>query len=123
VERQHLVFVYGTLRQGHVNHHLLKDAHCFGMGCTVSNFTLYLISGYPYVSSKENRYTIVGEMYAIDEDTLDKLDKMEGHPRYYVRRETAVIVGGEQYSAWMYFHDPPGMLMPTGDFNDAASVA
>jgi gamma-glutamylcyclotransferase (GGCT)/AIG2-like uncharacterized protein YtfP len=49
---------------------------------------------------------------------LEKLDKVEGHPHFYVRREVAVDVGGEEYSAWMYVRDPPGTLLSTGDYND-----
>jgi len=45
MERKHLVFVYGTLRNGHSNHHLLKDAYCYGTGCTEASYVMYLISG------------------------------------------------------------------------------
>lgn len=118
MERKHLVFVYGTLRIAHSNHHLLKDAYSYGVGSTEASYSMYLISGYPYVTSSETRYPIVGELYAVDDDTLETLDRMEGHPRYYVRRETAVIVGEEHYVAWMYFRDPQGLLMQSGDYNE-----
>ena len=119
MERKHLVFVYGTLRSGHSNHHLLKDAHCHGTGNTEACYAMYLMRGFPYVTSSEARYRIVGELYAVDDVTLKTLDSMEGHPRYYERRETPVIVGDEHYTAWMYFRDPQGVLMPGGDYNDA----
>lgn len=118
MEKKHLVFVYGTLRSGHSNHHLLKDAYCYGTGSTEAGYAMYLISGYPYVTSSEARYPIVGEMYAVDDDTLKTLDRMEGHPRYYERRETTVIVDGNRHIAWMYFRDPQGMLMQNGDYNE-----
>src|SRR5689334_20254909 len=85
MERQHLVFVYGTLRQSHSNHQLMGDAYCYGIGRTRNKYAMYIAGGYPYVTSLEARYQIVGELYAVDDDTLDKLDKMEGHPRYYTR--------------------------------------
>jgi gamma-glutamylaminecyclotransferase len=118
MERKNLVFVYGTLRNAHSNHHLMKDAYCYGIGSTEACFAMYLISGYPYVTSSENRYPIVGEMYGVDDDTLQTLDRMEGHPRYYERRETTVIVGGDHHIAWMYFRDPQGLLMKSGDYNE-----
>jgi len=121
MERKHLVFVYGTLRNGHSNHHLLKEAFCFGTGSTEASYAMYLISGYPYVTSSESRYPIVGELYAVDDDTLKILDSMEGHPRYYERRETTVIVCGDNHVAWMYFRDPQGLLMKSGDYNDVHS--
>lgn len=117
MELKHYVFVYGTLRSGHSNHHLLKDAHCHGTGTTVENYSMYLISGYPYVTSCEQRYPIAGELYGLDDDTLSVLDKMEGHPRHYERREIAVTVEEKQYTAWMYFKDPPGVQMQHGDFS------
>lgn len=119
MERQHLVFVYGTLRKTHENHPLLEDAFSYGVGSTQNNYAMYMVGSYPYVTSVEPRYPIVGELYAVDDDTLAKLDKMEGHPHYYTRRQTTVIIDGEEYTAWMYFRDPHGTLMPTGDYNAA----
>ncbi len=120
MELNHLIFVYGTLRSGHSNHHLLKDANSYGVGNTLEDYAMYLISGYPYVTSKEPRYPIVGELFGIDDNTLSMLDKMEGHPRYYERKEVPVTVGDKQYTAWMYFKDPPGVLMQNGDFSKSA---
>jgi len=121
MERKHLVFVYGTLRIGHSNHHLLKEAYCYGTGSTDASYAMYLVSGYPYVTSSEARYPIVGELFAVDDDTLKTLDSMEGHPRYYERRETPVTVCEDHHVAWMYFRDPPGLLMQSGDYNEVRS--
>jgi gamma-glutamylaminecyclotransferase len=121
MEQKHLVFVYGTLRIGHSNHHLLKEAYCYGIGSTDARYAMYLISGYPYVTSSEVRYPIVGELYAVDDETLKALDSMEGHPRYYERRETAVTVCENHHVAWMYFRDPQGLLMQSGDYNEVRS--
>jgi gamma-glutamylaminecyclotransferase len=119
MERKHLIFVYGTLRQAHSNHLLLGDAYCFGVGRTRDKYAMYVTGAYPFVTSTEACYPIIGELYAVDDDTLDILDKMEGHPRYYTRREIILDIEGVEYIAWMYFRDPPGRLMPTGDYNDA----
>lgn len=118
MERNHLVFVYGTLRKGHCNHHLLKDAHFYGIGSTETLCAMYLKNGYPYITSTESRYPIVGELFSVDDDTLVALDRFEGHPRHYERREQPVIVGDERYMAWIYFRDPPGVLMQSGDYNE-----
>jgi len=118
MEQIHLVFVYGTLRKGHCNHHLLKDASCQGVGNSEAWYAMYLKNGYPYVTSTENRYPIVGELYSVDDETLAALDRFEGHPRHYERREISVIIDEKRYNAWMYFRDPPGVLMKSGDYND-----
>jgi gamma-glutamylcyclotransferase (GGCT)/AIG2-like uncharacterized protein YtfP len=117
MESSKLIFVYGTLRSGHSNHNLLKDARNYGVGITVNKYAMYLISGYPYVNSCEPRYPITGELFGVDDRTLSVLDKLEGHPRYYERKEVSITVEGIQYTAWMYFKDPPGVLMPTGDYS------
>ena len=118
MEPKILVFVYGTLRKGHSNHHLLKDGDCYGVGRSEACYAMYLKNGYPYITSSETRYPIVGELYSVDADTLEALDKFEGHPRYYERREIPVIVGEDRYTAWVYFRDPPGVLMQSGDYNE-----
>jgi gamma-glutamylcyclotransferase (GGCT)/AIG2-like uncharacterized protein YtfP len=53
MEQKHLVFVYGTLRSGHCNHHMLRDASPCGVGSTDAKYAMYLVSGYPYVTSSE----------------------------------------------------------------------
>jgi len=118
MEQKHLVFVYGTLRKEHSNHHLLKDAYFYGLGSSESSYAMYLKKGYPYITGSEARYQIVGELYAVDDSTLLALDKFEGHPRYYKRKEISVMVNEQLYDAWTYFLDPPGVLMQSGDFND-----
>ena len=118
MEQKQLVFVYGTLRKRHCNNHLLKGAHFYGIGTTESFYAMYLKNGYPYITGSESRYPIVGELYSVDDATLVALDKFEGHPRHYERREQPVIVGETRYIAWIYFRDPPGLLMHHGDYNE-----
>lgn len=118
----HKIFVYGTLRQSHSNHQLLENACCYGVGTTVDNYSMYIAGGYPFVVGSEARYPIVGELYGVDDETLAKLDKMEGHPHYYARREITVIVADQEYTAWMYVRVPHGVLLPSGDFNDAVRI-
>lgn len=119
MEEKHLVFVYGTLRESRGNHQLLEGADFLGIGNTKQKYSMYLVGGFPYVISTEPRYPIVGELYRVDDVMLKQLDKMEGHPIYYARREVAVIVGEVEYTAWMYFLDPKGTLLLSGDYNDA----
>jgi len=119
MEKKHLVFVYGTLRQNHSNHHLMGDAYFYGVGSTRDKYTMFIKAGYPFVTSIGSSYPIIGELYAVDDHTLAVLDKMEGHPRYYTRREITVEVERAEHAAWMYFRDPQGKIMSTGDYNDA----
>jgi gamma-glutamylaminecyclotransferase len=120
MKHKKLVFVYGTLRQSRGNHQLLEGAHFYGVGKTKQKCAMYLVGGYPYVISTEQRYPIAGELYAVDDETLKKLDKLEGHPIYYARNEVVVIVDNVEYTAWMYFRDPKGTLLQSGDYDDAS---
>jgi len=119
MEHTHLVYVYGTLRRSRGNHQLLAGAKFYGIGTTKGKYAMYLVGGYPYAVSTEPRYQIVGELYGVDDDILMKLDKLEGHPCYYARSEVTVIVDNVEYCAWMYFRDPKGTLLQSGDYNDA----
>ncbi len=83
---------------------------------------MYVAGGYPYVISTEARYPIIGELHAVDDETLNVLDRVEGHPHHYTRREIKVDVEGSEYMAWMYFRDPHGILVPTGDYNHYLSI-
>lgn len=61
---------------------------------------------------------VTGEVYAIDDATLRRLDQLEGHPDAYKREQAAVVLqDGTELSAWIYFCDTPqGDLIESGDF-------
>ncbi len=110
------IFVYGTLRKGMGNHHLLEGSFFLGMGKTVARYGMYILpSGIPYVKRRSERKTvIVGEVYVVDEDTLCRVDHLEGHPNFYRRRLVPVMLNsGEKIQAWMYFLTDGGRK---GDF-------
>jgi gamma-glutamylcyclotransferase (GGCT)/AIG2-like uncharacterized protein YtfP len=47
-------------------------------------------------------YRIQGELWEVDENTLNRLDMLEGHPNWYKREFVDVSVNRFKYSAWMY---------------------
>lgn len=85
---RHLVAVYGSLLKGLGNHRLL-DAHgarFVGCGRTVERFAMRDVAGY-YPGIFEGGDTrIVVEVYEVDDECFDALDRLEGYPRYYGRR-------------------------------------
>ncbi|CAM2961844.1 gamma-glutamylcyclotransferase [Vibrio mytili] len=95
---QHLVFVYGTLRQGEYNHHYLSSAEFLGLHESDAAYALYDLGPYPGVSAGQR--AIQGEVYLIDDDTLAALDKLEDVPVEY-RRETITTPFGQ---AWIYLY-------------------
>ena len=115
-----LLFAYGTLRRGYVNHQLLIGCELVDIARTVESFAMY-VSQIPFVTSREKVHRIVGELYRMPSlRRLIRLDRLEGHPNYYERRLTLVeLDAGVKVTAWCYFCDQPeGDLVPTGDFAD-----
>jgi len=119
MKHKNLVFVYGTLRRARGNHQLLEGAPFIGAGTTKLKYAMYLEGGYPYAVSTEQRYQIVGELYAVNDEILKRVDRLEGHPCYYVRSQVEVIVDDVEYTAWMYFRDQKGTLLQSGDYDNA----
>ncbi len=112
---ENLVFVYGTLKKGYSNHHLLKNGKFLGEAKTKYKYALYE-KVYPYVSHNPKVSNIHGEVYQVDNFTLRKLDILEGHPYEYKRELIPVILNNKELKAWMYFNDKykGGKLIPQG---------
>lgn len=98
------VFVYGTLRRGEGNHRLLESARFVGAGRTVKAMTMIDVCGaFPAVVTGPGPSRIVGEVYAVDDETLLRLDRLEGVPHFYDRDVFVIeLEGGEQVCAMTY---------------------
>jgi len=88
------VFVYGTLLSGEPNHRLLADAELVGAARTEPDFDLVSLGAFPAMIAG-GATAIAGEVYEVDRPTLDALDRLEGHPRFYRRRAVRLDDGGE----------------------------
>lgn len=87
-----LIFVYGSLLSGLGNHRLLKTAKFISKGKTLPHFTMISLGGFPGLLSG-GKTSIVGEVYQVDLKTRDQLDRLEGHPRWYVRTPITLADG------------------------------
>jgi len=80
------IFVYGSLRKGLGNHYLLANARFDGEARTTPGFHLYDLGAFPgMIATALGRAGVVGEIYLVDDGTLARLDRLEGHPRWYCR--------------------------------------
>jgi len=87
------LFVYGSLKKGFENEHILNKAKYISKATTVRKFAMYLAKGreYPYLLKDRPLNTIEGELYKIArKDLLKKIDIFEGSPDYYTRESIEV---------------------------------
>lgn len=107
--KKHKVFVYGTLKRGFHNHRLLdvEGAEFLSQAQTDDPFRL-VVRSLPYVLHGVDHQTgkqIKGELYIVDDETFRRLDRLEGHPRFYERKKVCITTDeGAQHNAWVYFH-------------------
>ena len=104
------VMVYGSLKQGFHNHDVIAfdfDNHTRNKGYdyhgkvkTLDKFTMFDMGSFPAIMFDEDGYVVSGELYGVDNATLDLLDTLEGYPSLYNRKKVKLDVGVE---AWIYF--------------------
>ncbi len=80
----HLIFVYGTLLRGEHNHHVLGWARFVRPAQTRQEFDLFNLGHYPAMVAN-GATAVKGELYAVDEEILSRLDRLERHPEFYKR--------------------------------------
>ncbi|MGE4552129.1 MAG: gamma-glutamylcyclotransferase [Desulfovibrionaceae bacterium] len=117
VYKKHLVFVYGTLKQGLPNHFFIAGQPCLGAARTCERYAL--VEGeYPMVDKTRAVSRIRGEVYEVGDPILKRLDTLEDHPAYYRREPARVeLEDGREVTAWLYFFPAPqGRLIPDGDW-------
>ncbi|WP_176447069.1 gamma-glutamylcyclotransferase [Lentibacillus sp. CBA3610] len=119
------LFVYGTLRYGGKNHHLLNSARCIYHQCQVSGLLYDTGKGYPVLQENTSDW-VYGELYSITEFQLREIDQLEGvagdKPENLFRHVTAPVSNdiGERYRAFVYtgghipHHD--SNHIPSGDW-------
>ena len=99
------VFVYGTLKKQNSIRGMTIFTHLdnfVGEAFTIDSvFDMYSFGEYPAVTPT-GKHKIKGEVWEVDDDTLELLDRIEGYPDFYTRSEIQTTLG----AAWMYWiHD------------------
>ena len=106
-EIMHKVFVYGTLMTGFENHLYMSKSRLLGKGTTIKKF--FMTARFiPFVSEMEheNSNYILGEVYEVDSQSLNAIDRLEGHPDFYERKEVDVrLDDGSTMKCWMYINN------------------
>lgn len=100
------VFVYGTLKKGYGNHHVLGANPSFLGEGKVMGMQVYHGPGFPYAYTGAG--CVIGEVYEIGDHDARRVDQLEGYPYHYDRKEVLVDMDGWSTTAWMYFvHEKP----------------
>lgn len=86
------LFVYGTLMRGHVRHHLIARCPFLGPATTEPAFELVDLHDYPALVQGGGT-AVHGELYAVTEEILSRLDRVEGVPDLYRRSEVRLADG------------------------------
>jgi gamma-glutamylcyclotransferase (GGCT)/AIG2-like uncharacterized protein YtfP len=123
----HVIFVYGTLLSGLRLHPCLKSAVLLGAGSVHAQ--LFDLGDYPgMICAPENEVsTVLGEVYAVSEDLLQKLDEVEevvphdDAASLYVRRRIALVhpASGLPAEVWCYLYNRSVQTcfrIPSGDY-------
>jgi len=109
------LFVYGTLRRGEPAHALLRGAPLLAQCRTDPQFTLLDMGEYPALLEGGST-AVVGELYRVDQATLEELDRYEEAPELYLR-VSRPIAG---YTAQVYLlrpeHAAGRPLIASGDW-------
>ena len=91
-----LLFVYGTLKRGCSNRHWLEGAGWRGRA-RLARHNLHSLGDYPM--AVPGRGVVHGEVYAVDDAALERLDRLEDVPNEYQRRICGLEDGRQ---AWVY---------------------
>jgi gamma-glutamylaminecyclotransferase len=88
-----LLFVYGTLKRGCSNHQHLADQTFLGLARTVPGYRLYDLGGYPAIVAQADAPDgVVGEVWSVNDEALERLDRFEGVHEGLYRRETLPLL-------------------------------
>lgn len=104
--------MYGTLKKGGSNHGVLGKSLFIDDAITNSKEFTMFDGGFPYVSDDVDHESyfgsIVGELYQVDDEVvMANLDRLEGVPTLYVKREVDVTTfNALPYKAIMYVASP-----------------
>ena len=115
------IFVYGTLKQHHGNHGLIRQCggRLIGTYRTIPKYCLYE-SGIPFLWYGTHR--VEGEVYHIPDEQLTHIDRLEGHPTSYTRLPVVLENWDHRNNppveAYLYKVDGRGRDLPPASVND-----
>lgn len=117
------LFVYGTLKQGDVRAYLLEGQRFLGEACAEPAYRLFNTGDYPALVEAAplglEGTSIIGELWAVDQACLTRLDEEEGvEEGLYERRLIQLVDQTDSVQSYFYLPSVAGM----GDCGQAWQV-
>lgn len=101
------VFVYGTLKSGHMRHNALGGAT--KRDCVSREKFTMRRSSWPYITPDDNGHPVKGEFYQVDDRVVRTLDGIEGFPTLFQKKDIEVqFDDGSRENATVYVIENPG---------------
>lgn len=112
----HKLFVFGTLKKHFPNHHYIQLQTLIGQFITEQPYPLYLVGERysPWMMDQPGEgYRVSGEVYKVDDATLDILDRLERtHSRDgYRRRRIDVIRAQSSFRLQVFCYLKPAQII------------
>jgi len=101
------LFVYGSLKKGFKNEHILQDYTFLSTCSTLEKYEMYPTSCYSFpclfISDREIGKNVKGELYKVNNELLKILDIFEGvNSGFYSREKISVTVHNNTLMAFCY---------------------
>jgi gamma-glutamylaminecyclotransferase len=102
------IFVYGTLRRGGSNHHLMVEggAELAEYARTRPEFVLLDLGPHPAMVAGGST-SVTGEVYVVSDALRERLDRLEDHPRWYTRIMITLDGDCQEAEAYVMPSRPP----------------
>lgn len=117
-----IIFVYGTLLKGLERCYILDRSEFIG-AAVAGSVQLYDLGAYPGIKCGDG--AVIGELYDVDDITLETLDMIEGfdsnniNNSLYLRSEIRIIAPSITIPVYSYFYNLPvdeSSLIEDGDY-------
>jgi len=98
---KHLVFVYGTLRRGSARAMSIRFPGSKFIAEAKVSGSLYDLGAYPGLLLNESNSLVIGEVYEVDDEILNKLDDFEAASNY-LRKQIEISLRNYSRTCWIY---------------------
>lgn len=113
-----LLFVYGTLKRGGRNHHLMAGGRFLADAVTRPEYRVFDLGPYPGLVESPDGLAVRGELWELAAEAIPKLDAFEGAD--FARRPVAIAGRDELVETYFYVAPvpesrPSGSVWPQPD--------